>query len=267
MYWPSGAGTETSAPERVSPAPVTNRPVVLGQLGQMSLGGHSDAAFIARCQVSKSAATSPEASTFREISANLLGRFGTSRQSIVVTGSEVGCGKTTCACNLALALAQSGRSVCLVESNPDDATLHRIFDDDGQGSAVDDVLATPERWDELTRETDILNLVVAHCWAERSATEAVDSGMLTELSQHLINHYDWVVYDGGSVYSEFTPKLLGAIGKAMFVTPGRDPALEQATAQQVERCGAVVLGCIENNMYTAAATGKSRHTGETKSQL
>ena len=247
MYGPWPSGPTATAPSPPVAESVNPGPTVLGQLGRMSLAGHNDAAFTARCQIVQSEASSAQASAFREISAHLLGRFGASRQSLVVTGPTLAGGKTTCACNLALALAQTGRSVCLVEGNPQNPALHRVFGNrNDEGPTLEDALGDPALLEALVQETDVPNLKVAQCWQEMSATTQVEPFAMSQFNQHLLSRCDWVIYDAGCVTNEFTSKLSAVIGKVLLVDAGQDVGLACITTEQVERYGAVVLGCIEN---------------------
>lgn len=68
------------------------------------------------------------AEAFRLIRANLQFSAPVDRQrSIVVTSARPEDGKTTVACNLAMALAQAGRRVLIVDANFRRPSLHRIF--------------------------------------------------------------------------------------------------------------------------------------------
>ena len=105
--------------------------------------------------------------------------------------------------------------------------------------------------DDLVDETEVSNLWVVRCWADGSQAGEWDISAVTALNQRLLGRFDWVVYDGGSVNTEFGSKLLQAIGKVVVVTTEADTALACAAEERVEREGAVSLGCVEN-LYAAS---------------
>lgn len=74
------------------------------------------------------APSSVEAETYRTIRASLLVMVDNlDAKTIMVSSPEPGDGKTTSICNLAVALAQSGKRVLLVDGDLRRPTVHRIF--------------------------------------------------------------------------------------------------------------------------------------------
>jgi capsular exopolysaccharide synthesis family protein len=93
------------------------------------------------------------AEAFRRVRTNLQFSAPADRQrSVVVTGPRPGDGKTTVACNLAMAVAQGGRRVLLVDANFRRPSIHRVFENIparglsnlliGEGSLPDYVVRT-----------------------------------------------------------------------------------------------------------------------------
>ncbi|MCK4627367.1 MAG: AAA family ATPase, partial [Sedimentisphaerales bacterium] len=264
LYWPSATPpevTQHSSAEVKEKSAVRETASVLGRIGRIELGGSNekDVAFAARCRVVHTDQRSGSAAAFREISANLLGRFGDTQQSVAVTSLSAQSGKTTFACNLALMLAQSSRKVVLVDMNPQGAALGRVFATEQGQSDISDVLADPNVLDEALRETDVANLKVLHCRREVSTPDG-DSGWLyrtnkaslAELDRKLAQQFDWVIYDAESPRSQLTANLLHAVGKAIYIDATADPHSQEEVIEQIEHCGALNIGLVENTPIPAS---------------
>jgi len=264
LYWPSATPPEVT---QHSPAEVKEKSAVretasvLGRVNKIELGGsnESDMAFAARCRVVHTDQRSGSASVFREISTRLLGRFGDTQQSVVVTSLTAQSGKTTFACNLALMLAQSSRRVVLVDMNPQGADLGRVFAAEEGKSDISAVLADPGVLDEALQETDVANLKVLHCRREVSDPNGgsgwlyrTNTASLADLDRKLAQRFDWVIYDAESPRSQLTANLLHAVGKAMYVDATTDPHSQGEVIEQIEHCGALNIGFVENTPIPAS---------------
>jgi len=94
-------------------------------------------------------ATSVNSEGYRTIRANLqFVSVDDPLRAIVVTSAEQADGKSTLACNLAIALAQSGKSVCLVEADLRRPRIAEYFDIDGS-IGLTDVLAGQRTLDDV----------------------------------------------------------------------------------------------------------------------
>jgi polysaccharide biosynthesis transport protein len=76
---------------------------------------------------------------------------------LVVTSAAPGEGKTTVACSLAIAMAQAGKTVCIIDCDLRRPRLHRVFDRAGDGG-VTNYLLGEATVDEIAKPTGIGNL-------------------------------------------------------------------------------------------------------------
>ncbi len=259
---PSYAGAAPySMPEE--PASVSMEPAggvvgggagVLGYVEEIELGGRGsgDLAYSARCQIVDSDQSSAAAESFREIGTRLLGRFGKTQQNVVVTSEAGGNGKTTCACNLALFLARSGRKVLLVDANRTAPAGDRVFGKAEGQPGLSEVLAEMGLLEEAIQPTETDHLMVMHQSGAGAAAD-YDMTQLSRLDHELRQRFDWVLYDAGSLPDAFTRDVLQAAGKALFITTAVDPAVSARACEQIERCGAVNLGVVNNTCRVSTA--------------
>ncbi len=267
-YWmgpPAEAVSLAGTMEKAWAAKATS---TLGRVGRIELGGanRDDNAFAARCRIVQTDQRCEQASAFRDIAARLLSRFGDTQQSVAMTSLGRQSGKTTCAVNLALLLAQSGRKVLLVDMNPQDAALYRVFRTDTDKPDVSATLADPRLLDEAIQSTDVMNLSVINSYNEDKWLHQTTTNAMIELDHKLARRFDWVIYDTGNLYSQLTCNLLQATGKAMFVVPLNDRQFagqQTDIVEKIEHCGALSIGRIENiplaNVDTTTASTRSEH--------
>ncbi len=247
---------EESAPVSMEPAGgvVGGGAGVLGYVEEIELGGRGsgDLAYSARCQIVDSDQSSAAAESFREIGTRLLGRFGKTQQNVVVTSEAGGSGKTTCACNLALFLARSGRKVLLVDANRTAPAVDRVFGKAEGQPGLSEVLAEMGLLEEAIQPTEADHLMVMH-QSRAGAGADYDMTQLSRLDHELRQRFDWVLYDAGSLPDAFTRDVLQAAGKALFITTAVDPAVSARATEQIERCGAVNLGVVNNTCRVSTA--------------
>ena len=101
--------------------------------------------------------------------------------------------------------------------------------------------------DQALYDTETANLAVL---VNRNSEPIVDDytpAQVEWLYNELRERFDWVIYDAGAVQQVLTKSLLAVTGKGLCVTNGSEHPDEIHGAEvQVELCGAVCLGVIEN---------------------
>lgn len=199
--------------------------------------------------------TEQAAEAFRAVRTALLfnaedtARMGT----VVVTSSVPGEGKTTCACNLAIALAQAGREVILIDADFRRPSIYRIFQkppEVGLGNlflgdrSVDDVLAP----------TDLATLhVLCTGPTPPNPSEVLGSPGLVAILQRLGEVCDVIIMDTPPVNAVTDATVLAALsdGVVLVVEGGRTPVKAVKRAQDtLDQVGARVLGVILNKVRT-----------------
>lgn len=157
---------------------------------------------------------SPEAEAFRGIRTALyFSTHGQRHKVIQVTSPNMGDGKTTVITNLAVAIAQSGRKVLLVDADLRRPRVHRAFGLAGKVGLSEVLLGTAEP-EEATLATVVPNLAVMPC-GRRPANpgELLTSPRFEDVLDDLRAAFDYILVD--------TPPLL-AVSDPCVVAPRVD---------------------------------------------
>jgi capsular exopolysaccharide synthesis family protein len=180
---------------------------------------------------------------------------GTRARVIVVTSPDVGDGKTTVSANLAIALAQIGRRVVIVDGDLRKPRLHNIFGVAPKlGLAkilegTDPIDALP--MSEFVLETGVTNLSVVPTLAARDGISAkLHSGRMKALLELLRSQFDVVIVDSPPMLHLSDARVLGWLSDGVLLVfrarkTTRDSALVACDCLMQD--GSTVLGTILND--------------------
>lgn len=195
---------------------------------------------------------SPRAESFRQLRTNLqFANVSGNAKTVLVTSSLPGEGKSTTATNLAIALAQAGQSVCLV-----DADLRRPMVNEYLGLGRDAGLTTA-----LIGAADVNELLQP--WGEDNLyvltsgrippnpSELLGSDEMSNLLQRLEEVFDTVIIDAppllpvtdAAVLSQHVGGVVVVVGSQKLKTPELEKSLGA-----LEMVGAKVLGVVLNRL-------------------
>jgi capsular exopolysaccharide synthesis family protein len=160
---------------------------------------------------------SPAAETFRMIRTNLTFMSPDDPlRSFVVTSALPFEGKTTIASNLAISLAQFGRSVLLVDSDLRRPRLHRVLEvsnDLGLTTLVEGRTTL----NAVLHKTKIDGLsVLTSGPIPHNPSELLHSAAFGQVKEDLLKHFDYVLFDSSP---------MGAVTDAAILAPQVDGAL------------------------------------------
>lgn len=173
-------------------------------------------------------------------------------RNIAVTSATAGSGKSTTVANLAVAAAQSGLRVCVVDADLRRPVLHEVFGLPNTGGLTT-TLRDGASLLSVARSTAVENL---------SVVVAGQSG--AGLSQHLFttqrlqkvfneagNDFDLVIYDTPPVLSVAETVTMAALcdGVIMVVRAGSIPStVLQRAVQQIDQVNGRILGVLLNSV-------------------
>jgi len=170
-------------------------------------------------------------------------------RTLLITSFEPLEGRTTLASNLALAMAQSGLRVLLVDANCRAPRLHQIYKIDN-GYGLYDVLAGQLGRSPAICPTVIDGVDLLPCGAMPvNAVEVLNSDTLTDVLGELTDRYDQVIIDSPSLGRGVEARLLAACCDASLLVASTRPTtrhhLEQSQ-QLLQSVGARVVGVVIN---------------------
>jgi len=175
-------------------------------------------------------------------------------RSLLVTSPELGEGKSTIAVNLAAALAQSGRSVALVDADMRRPTLHKKLSIPN-GDGLSSLFTEPQdHINGALKEAGFPNcLVLPSGSLPPNPSELMGSQKMLDILDRVKERTDMLVID--------TPPTM-AVSDALVLAPRVDgvllvvkpstttqKALKQ-TVEHMQRVGAKVLGIVLNDLST-----------------
>jgi capsular exopolysaccharide synthesis family protein len=161
--------------------------------------------------------SSVEAEAYRSVrTAVYFNTHGERHKIIQVTSPSMGDGKSTLVANLAVAIAQSGRTVILVDADLRRPRLHRVFGLPGRKGLAQVIEGDVELADAV-RPSVVPNLSVLPCGTRPSnPAELLTLPRFADLLEELRDGYDFVLLD--------TPPLL-AVSDPCIVAPRADGVL------------------------------------------
>jgi capsular exopolysaccharide synthesis family protein len=195
------------------------------------------------------------AEAYRTLRTNLLAVCRESKaKTILITSARQGEGKTSTAANLAVALAQAGRSVVLISADLRNPRVHAVFgigNDQGLGQVLDGTLPL----DEAIVETDLAELRILPSGPVDAVDEPVEllqSDRMGEVLQECCRS-DFVIVDGPPIFPVADSLVLAdLVDGVLFVTDAQS-STQASVAQsrrQIHQVGGRILGGILNRVPT-----------------
>ena len=251
FYWAAPVSTQQQPESPVQPEPEPQRNAgssYVAQIDNITIAGKadSDLAFATRCRIVHVDQPCSAAATFREIASHLITRFKNTKHSVVVSGSQTQQGTTTCAFNLAIALAKASRKVLLVEANLKNPALHRALAKENEKPTFFDVVNDPSLLDQSVCDPDIPQLTILPAGQNPPSTEP-DTDSLEQFASQLKDRFDWILYDSGTLDEPLTRQLLQIVGKCLYVTTSSDNNTSTQATEFIESCGALNIASIKNS--------------------
>jgi len=204
---------------------------------------------------------SPATEAYRMIRTSLLySKNGQLPQVIIVTSTRTSEGKTTTASNLALAFAQTGRKVLLLDGDVRKPSIHQLFGI-SKLKGLTSLLKNTSTITESVFHIDDYNIDIMPSGPSMSdPTELLSSSILSEIFNELKEMYQVILIDTPPVGVVTDAAMLAPIadGYVIVVSEGGATVAEFKNAKDhLEKVGADILGVIFNKM--GAVLGKDSY--------
>lgn len=195
---------------------------------------------------------SSRAESYRRLRTNLqFLELAEGRRSIVVTSSLPGEGKSTTTANLALALADAGRSVVLVDADLRKPSIARYFDLEGAVGLTTVLIGEAEVDDVLQPWGDGKLQLLASGEVPPNPSEILGSDAMVRLLDELSSRFDVVLIDSPPLLPVTDAAVLGRVAGGVLVVAStmnvHKAQLKQALTQ-LEAVGVRVLGVALNRV-------------------
>jgi non-specific protein-tyrosine kinase len=168
---------------------------------------------------------SPIAEEYRTLRTNLrYAGIENSGSALLITSANPGEGKTTTAANLAIAMAQAGKRVVLLDADLRRPSIHRIFALDGANGLTLLFLDEPPPLENVLRRTTVDGLEILTSGEPPSnPAEMLDSRRMTEILQTLRQRFDVVIVDSPPALVVADASILASrcSGALLIVDSGR----------------------------------------------
>jgi len=197
---------------------------------------------------------SPVAEAYRFLKTELVySSDGTHPQTILIATSRPGQGGSTTAANLAIALAEGGSRVLLVDADMRRPTLHRLFEQTNEAGLTSLLANGGAVAAEALRKTGLENLLLLPAGPMVDNPAALlTSERMRRLLQRMREHADYIVIDTPSAATFADATLLASLVDAVvLVTRANQPirAVDRRTKELFQKVGANVIGAVLNEAH------------------
>jgi succinoglycan biosynthesis transport protein ExoP len=203
-----------------------------------------------RQQIALFNGNSPQGEAFRRLRTSISALdHNAPLRTLLVTSAEPREGKSTVVANLALALAQSGRNVIVVDGDLRLPTLHEIFDLPNE-MGLSSILEQKATLDEAVQESNIPGVqVLTSGLLPPNPAELLDSPQMTALIEQLAQQFDIVLLDAPSLLAVTDAAVLAPVVDGVVLVVGRAQARREAVRaarQQLADVKANSIGVVVN---------------------
>ncbi|NSX38685.1 polysaccharide biosynthesis tyrosine autokinase [Pseudarthrobacter oxydans] len=204
---------------------------------------------------------SPRAEAFRQLRTNLqFTRIAGARKSVLVTSSIPGEGKSTTATNLALAVAQSGQSVCLVDADLRRPMVDTYLGLDRHAGLTTALIGEADLDDLLQPWGDDSFFVLTSGAIPPNPSELLGSEEMKMILSRLEDAFDFVILDAPPLLPVTDAAVLSQNVGGVVVVVGSQktsrPELEKSLSA-LDLVGAQLLGLVLNRIPTKGADAYS----------
>jgi len=173
-------------------------------------------------------------------------------KTILVTSPMPADGKTTLASNMAIAMAQAGQRVLILDADFRKPMQHRIFKLNHENRGLSSVLAGAARLEDAIHQTEVKGLDLLACGPEvPNPAEILNSDAFAKLLERLSNKYDRIVIDSPPVMPVTDAQILAAICDITLLVLRAEKSTRRNCLQAKHgllSVGAHVLGVVVNDV-------------------
>jgi len=195
----------------------------------------------------------PITEAYRSLRTNLqFSSVDSTLQSLLVTSATPGEGKTTTAANLAVVMAQSGRTVLLVDADIRKPQQHKVFQLPKSPGLTDALLASDAPLDLFIRPTPVPNLRIMTSGKEApNPAELLGSQRMHQLAEALRQEVDIIIFDAPPLLAVTDAQVLAreTQGVLLVINTEKTPrAMVARAAESIQRANTRLFGTVLNRL-------------------
>ena len=199
----------------------------------------------------------PITEAYRSLRTNLqFSSVDETLRSLLVTSATPGEGKTTTAANLAVVLAQAGRSVILIDADIRKPQQHKIFDLPKSPGSTEAMVSNNTPVGFFLRETQVPNLRLLTSGKDApNPAELLGSNRMKQLLQTLQEECDFLIVDAPPLLAVTDAQVLAndVQGVLLVVNTEKTPrAMVARGAEAILRANGRILGVVLNRLANSA---------------
>src|SRR6185436_14178706 len=172
-------------------------------------------------------------------------------QSLVVTSSGPGEGKTVVATNLALALAQTGQRVLLIDADMRRPRVHEVLEQ-AQEPGLSNILTGDKTYDDAVLQIENTGLsVLTAGHIPPNPAELLGSKRFQNLLETLKTRFEWIVVDTPPVMAVTDAPVVAHIADAAIFVVGSgmtSRGVARTAVEQLVGANAHVIGAVLNRV-------------------
>jgi succinoglycan biosynthesis transport protein ExoP len=192
------------------------------------------------------------AESFRTVRTNVL--FSSAEpgsRSVLVTSTQPQEGKTIVAANLALALAQTGQRVLLVDGDMRKPRQHELFNTT-QDPGLSSLLVGKAKANDAVRKASVSNLWVMPAGPNPpNPAELLGSQRFKDLLRTLGQHFDWILIDSPPVMAVTDASVIGHLTTGVLFVIGSEQVARntvRSAVEQLQSSKSTILGAVLNRV-------------------
>lgn len=194
----------------------------------------------------------PISEAYRTLRTNIqFSSFDKKIQTIMLTSSGPGEGKSTTCSNLAVVMAESGANTILVDCDQRKPRLHKMFfvsNDKG----LSDVLVGRVGFEEAVKQTEIKNLkLLTSGTMPPNPSELMASKKMEDFLEGLKNKFDYIIIDTPPVIAVTDAQLLSRYADGCILVVASSQVEKEAAVKAKElllKVNANILGVVLNKI-------------------
>lgn len=172
-------------------------------------------------------------------------------RSLMVTSTGPKEGKTVLSCNLAIALAQAGQRVLLVDADLRRPRVHQLFDVP-QDPGLSNLLVGSAGAGDTFRQTSVEGLwLLPAGTTPTNPADLLGSPRFRHALQTTMQHFHWVIIDSPPVLAVTDASVIAHLASGVLFVVGADRTSRhaaQAALEQLEAARAPLIGGILNSV-------------------